>query len=131
MANTYNFKKVSVVADGNFIVGYHDGSSIQAEKNEDNVIPHVGAAGDVTFTESTNDTGTITVTLKQTSSSLPALIKLAKSKRSFPVHIIDANDNKIKAGGNEARILRTPSVGWGSEVSGVEVQIFVADFDLK
>ena len=129
--STFDFKKVSVIVDGRFIVGFMDGTPVQAEKNEDNVIPHVGAAGDVTFTESNNQTGTITLTLKQTSTSLPALIALAKQKRSFPVQIIDANDNKVKAGGNEARILKTPAVEWGAEVSGVEVQIYVADFDLK
>jgi hypothetical protein len=129
--NTYDFKKVSVIVNGHHVVGFHDGSVVKAEKNEDNVIPHVGADGGVTYTESNDNTGTITITLKQNSSSLPYLINLAKQKKTFPVQVIDANDNKLKAGGSQARILRTPAVEWGAEIAGVEVQIHVADFDLK
>ena len=74
---TYDFKKVSVIINGVFITGFMDGEPIQVEKNEDDVIPHVGAGGDVTYAESADQTGTITITLKQTSSSLPFLRQFA------------------------------------------------------
>lgn len=131
MADTFDFKKVSVIVDGSYITGFHDGSVIKAEKNEDNVVPHVGAAGDVTYSETNNNTGQITLTLKQTSTSLPRLVSLAKSKTTFPVQVVDANTNSFRAGGTTARIMRTPSAEWGSEVAGVEVTIHVADYDFK
>lgn len=127
MAQTYDFKKVSVIVDGQYIVGFMDGTVITCEKNEDNIIPHVGADGEVTFAESADNTGTITLTLKQTSSSLPFLQRLATQKREFAAQVIDANGN-FKAGGTQCRILKTPSREFGSEVSGVEVQIYVADY---
>lgn len=130
MAQTFDPKKVSLIVDGRFIVGYMDGTFIGTEKNEDNITPHVGAHGDVTYSRNADDTGTITVTLKQNSSSLPHLIALSKQDRDFAANIIDANDNKIKAGGNQCRIVKTPSVDWGAEVGGVEVKIFVADYNL-
>lgn len=124
---TYDFKKVSVIIDGVFITGFMDGEPIQVEKNEDDVIPHVGAGGDVTYAESADQTGTITITLKQTSSSLPFLQQLRKSKRIFPIQIVDSNTNAYRVGGSEARILKMPNRSWGNEVQGVEVQIHVAD----
>lgn len=124
---TYDFKKVSVIVDGAFIVGFMDAEPIQVEKNEDDITPHVGAGGDVTYAESADQTGTITITLKQTSSSLPFLQQLRKSKRIFPIQIVDSNTNAYRVGGSEARIVKMPSRSWGAEVQGVEVQIHVAD----
>lgn len=125
---TYDFKKVTVIVDGVIITGFMDGDSIAAEKNEDDVNTHVGAGGDVTFSESNNNTGTITLTLKSTSSSLPFLKQLRDSKRIFPTQIVDANDQTYRVGGNECRVVRTPGRNWGSEVTGVEVSIVVADY---
>lgn len=127
-ANSFDPKKVGLVVDGKYIVGYMDGTFIQTEKNEDNVLPHIGAQGDVTFTESADETGTITVTLKTTSSSLAHLMALAKRTTVFPAQVIDANDGLYKAGGTQCRILKTPGREFAAEMTGVEVQIYVADF---
>lgn len=124
---TYDFKKVSVIVDGVYITGFMDGEVIQVEKNEDDVIPHVGADGNVTYAESADQTGTITLTLKQTSASLPFLQQLRKSKKIFPIQIVDNNTNAYRTGGSEARILKMPDRTWGNEVQGVEIQIHVAD----
>lgn len=128
---TYDPKKVSAIIDGTFIVGFMDGTFVGAEKNEDNITPHIGAQGDVTFSESADDTGTITITIKQNSSSLPFLQGLAKEKRQFAAQIIDANTGNFKAGGTQCRILKTPSREFGSEIAGVEISIYVADYDAK
>ncbi|MBA2878052.1 hypothetical protein HNR63_001106 [Anoxybacillus kamchatkensis] len=124
---TYDFKKVSVIVNGVFIAGFMDGEPISVEKNEDDIIPHVGADGDVTYAESADKTGTITLTLKQTSASLPFLQNLRKSKKIFSIQIVDINNGAYRAGGTEARIMKMPSRSWGTEVQGVEVQIHVAD----
>ncbi|KOP82008.1 hypothetical protein AMS60_05625 [Bacillus sp. FJAT-21945] len=125
---TYDFKKVSVIIDGFIITGYMDGDSISTEKNEDDVTVHVGADGGVTFSESNNNTGTINITLKSTSASLPFLNRLRESKRIFPVQIVDTNSQGFRAGGNECRIVKAPSRSWGNEVTGVEIGIAVADY---
>jgi hypothetical protein len=130
MANATSFdpKKVALIVGGKYIVGFMDGTFITTEKNEDNVIPHIGAQGDVTFTESADETGTITLTVKQNSSSLDHLQSLAKQSNVFATQVIDSNDGKYKAGGTQCRILKTPGREFGAEISGVEVQIYVADF---
>lgn len=127
MAETFDFKKVTVTVDGTIITGWAEGEVISVEKNEDDVIPYVGADGSVTYAESADQTGTITLTLKQTSSSLPVLQNLRKSKKLFPIQILDVSTGTYKTGGTEARILKMPPRSYGPEVQGVEVQIHVAN----
>lgn len=129
--DVFDFKSTSIIVDGKFLTGFMDGTAITAEKNEDNKVPHVGADGNVTFSNSADNTGTITVTLKQSSPSLKQLIALSKEKsRVFAVKVVDSNTNELRTGGNEAVILKTPSVEWGSEISGVEVSFYIADYDV-
>lgn len=131
MVDVYDFKSTSVIVDGKYLTGFMDGTAIKAEKNEDNKVPHVGADGAVTFSNSANETGKITVTLKQSSPSLTQLIALAKSKTSvFPVKVFDANTNQLRCGGNQAVIIKTPSVEWGAEIAGVDVEFYIADYDV-
>lgn len=125
---SFDFKKVSVIVAGTFITGYMDGEAIQSAQNEDDVTPHVGAGGDVTFSETNDETGIITLNLKSTSSSIPILKALRDSKETFPISIVDSNDNSFRAGGNECRIVKPPERTWGPEVTGLEWQIYVADY---
>lgn len=125
---TYDFKKVSVIVDGVIITGYMDGESITTEKNEDDVTTHVGAQGDVTFSESNDETGTITLNIKQTSSSAPILKTLRDGKKIFPVQIVDVNSNVVRAGGTQCRFVKPPARTWGNEVTGLEYSIYVADY---
>lgn len=125
---TWDFRKVSLIIDGVYITGFMDGSPISAEPNEDSKIPHIGAAGDVTFAESNDETGTITVTLKQNSTSNRHLNDLSKQRgRTFPIQVIDSNGN-VKCGGTQAVVLTKPSAEWGNEVAGMEWSFYVADF---
>ena len=127
----YNPKKINVIANGRYITGYADGTFITAERNEDSRVPNTGAHGDVVVTESADRTGTVTVTLNQTSPSIRELRQLAKNGTVFPVQIVDANTQTVRAGGTQATILRTPGLEYGDEVGSVEIPIFVADFDIN
>lgn len=128
---SFDFKKTSVIINGHFVTGWMDGSVITAAKTSDNVTPHVGAKGEVTYTENNDPTGTIVITIKQDSPSLPVLIALSKTKTEFPAQVIDANTNAVKAGGNACRILKTPDVGWGAEIAGVEITVHVSDYTMS
>lgn len=128
----YSFEKVSVIVKGQFLTAFMDGSVIKCSKNEDNKVPHVGADGGVTFATNTDNTGTITITLKQTSPSLTLIASLQDSATPFPIQVIDANkDGKFRAGGTQAVILKTPDRERGKEVTGVEVSFYVADYSSK
>ena len=131
MAQVYDPKKVGVVVGGKYLVGFMDGTFVKTEKNEDNVKVHVGADGSVTYSEVADNTGTITVTLKQNSTSLLYLQALATMKKPFPAYVVDGNDGKYKAGGSQCRIIKTPDREFGSEVSGVEVAIHISNYSAK
>lgn len=123
----YDPKKVSVIVDGHIVVGYMDGTFVTTEKNADNITPHIGADGDVTVTENADNTGKITLTIKQNSASLSTVIELANTRKEFSARVIDSNGTQ-KVGGTQCRIIKTPGMERGADVAGVEVQIFVADY---
>lgn len=128
---TYDFKKVSVIADSHITTGYMDGSVITTEKLADNITPHVGADGEVTITENNDNTGTITLNLKQNSPSLAYYIGLANAKREFACRVIDSNTRGVKVGGTQCRVQKTPGVERGAEITGVEIVIFVGDYTVS
>lgn len=125
---SYDPKKVNLVVEGEFMVGYHDGTFISTGRNADSATPHVGAHGDVTYSESADNTGFITFTLKADSASLETLQTLAKSRDLIQAQVIDANTNNFQAGGTECRILMVPGREYNTEISGVEIRIHVADY---
>lgn len=126
--SSYDFTKVSVIVDGTFVTGWMDGSVIKAGPNADAVTPHVGAAGETTYSETNDKTGMITLTVKQNSTFLTKALTLAASKREFSVQIVDANTNAVKAGGTICRMVKAPEISWGSEIAGVEIAIHVSDY---
>jgi len=130
-SKSYDFKKVSLIVDGRHHTGFMDGSPIRAEQNNDGVTPHVGADGEVVFAESADQTGTITVTYKHTSPALAHVRQLYKARKTFPIMLDDQNDPRVRVGGTEARVLKMPPLERGTEVTGVEVQYFVADYDQR
>jgi hypothetical protein len=127
---SFDFKRVSVIVDGFYVTGWMDGTVISAVKNTDNAIPHTGAAGETTYSESNDNTGMITVTVKQDSPFVAKAIALATGKREFATQVVDQNDGAKRAGGNKCRIIKTPDVNWGSEIAGVEIQIHVSDYTI-
>ncbi|AJI24225.1 DUF3277 domain-containing protein [Priestia megaterium] len=129
MTRTYDPKYASAIVDSVFMTGYDEGSFIQAEKDEDFFSTKVSAQGEAIISESNNTLGTITLTLSQTSPSYPYLMKKAKQKKPFPIWVNYNNGTtKEKAGGTQARIVKTPSKEFDTEVGGREFQFKVFDY---
>lgn len=89
---SYDPKKVNLVMNGKIITGFASDSMITIARNEDTVTTQVGVKGDVAYNENANESGTITVTLMGTSSSLPYVRSLALKRKEVSVMIVDAND---------------------------------------
>lgn len=123
----HNFKNTQVVVGGAIITGYADGDAIQAEPNEDKWTQSVGADGGVTYNESNNETGVITLTLKPSSSSIPYLRTLYKSGESFNVLLQDT-ENNVRVTGEDCRIQKWPAFTRSEEESGVEIPILCAHY---
>lgn len=126
----YDPRDVSVVVDGHIVVGFAEGSLVQAEKNEDDVSMYVGSQGEVTFVDSADNTGTITLTLKHDSPSNRKLMELRNDKEPFSVRVTDKNfDGDVSVGGSQARIQKAPPFNRGDSVEETEWAILVADWD--
>lgn len=131
MTKTYDPKDVSVVVNGRVITGFADGTFINASKETENYIPHVGAQGEVSRAVNANPLGKITLTLKSTSPSNSEMNRLAKSKAIFPARVIDRNDGSLAAGGSECWVEKPANIEYGAEVTSREWVIVVADYDVN
>src|SRR5690554_3443719 len=130
MATVYDTKKVTVIYDGMVITGFADDSMIEAEKNEDNITPHVSVLGEVSLAINDDNTGTVTISLANISSFIKILAEKARANTVAPLSIIDMNENGVNIGGTEAVIIKPPNVTIGKEVESQEVQFFVADYTI-
>nr|WP_142411712.1 phage protein [Clostridium sp. Marseille-P7770] len=129
---SYDPKKVNVAVDGAIITGYASDSMITATKNEDAVTTEVGCKGDVVYSENANESGTITITLQGTSSSLPRLRSLASSRKPISVTVSDANDSDdISITAQKCRVVKMPDVSRGKTSGNVTISIFVPNLQVR
>nr|DAZ50872.1 MAG TPA: Protein of unknown function (DUF3277) [Caudoviricetes sp.] len=129
---SYDPKKVNVAVDGAIIAGYASDSMITATKNEDAVTTEVGCKGDVVYSENANESGTITLTLQGTSSSLPRLRSLASSRKQISVTVSDANDSDdISITAQKCRVVKMPDVSRGKTSGNVTISIFVPNLQVR
>ncbi|RHO95541.1 DUF3277 family protein [Clostridium sp. AF37-5AT] len=129
---SYDPKKVNVAVDGAIIAGYASDSMITATKNEDAVTTDVGCKGDVVYSENANESGTITITLQGTSSSLPRLRSLASSRKQISVTVSDANDSDdISITAQKCRVVKMPDVSRGKTSGNVTISIFVPNLQVR
>lgn len=105
----HNFKNTQVIIGSAIATGFADGTAIQAEPNEDKWTQTVGAAGEVTWNELNNETGTFTFSFKPESSTLPFLRALYKSKESFNVLLHDTVLNH-RVTGEDCRIQKNAAI---------------------
>ncbi len=130
---TYDPLKVTLVVGTVAITGFAEGSMIEVERNEDAIYPYVGTQGEVAIAESADKTGTIKITLMQTSPSVQYLNTLAKQKgdeAAFAVSIVNMNTNGVSASGTKARVKKMAAEAYDKEVTEREFEIFVSDLDM-
>ena len=123
---SYDPKKVNLVLNGKIITGFASDSMITIARNEDTVTTQVGVKGDVAYNENANESGTITVTLMGTSSSLPYVRSLALKRKEVSVMIVDANDSaSVNVAEERCRVTRAKEIGSES------VSIFVPSLNYR
>ncbi len=127
----YDPRDVSVIVNGNIITGFADGTFVSVEKDEDNFETYVGAQGEVGRSRNANPVGTITVNLQNVSPSNAVLNRLAKGRDTFSAKVVDRNTGNTTAGGSKCWIQKPADREWGDEVSEVEWNIVVGDYDIE
>ena len=118
---TYDAKNVIITIAGVPMSGFSDGTFLEVVRNEPTWTTVVGADGLVTRSKTNNLTGTLTLTLKQSSPSNDVLSGLLAvdeltNQGVFPVLIKDLSGNSIYFSAN-AWITQYPSSTFGKEVS--------------
>lgn len=126
----YNPKDVTVIYDGMVITGFAKDSMVKAEKNEDNMIPHVGVLGEVSVAINADNTGTVTLSLASTSPFIKILADKARANIIAPLSVVNMNRYGVNVGGTQAFIVKAPDVSISKEVESQDVQFFVADYDV-
>ena len=129
---TYDPKKVNVIVGGRVITGFASDGVVTLAKSEDSVTPSVGAKGDVTYSENANESGTVSLTLMSTASSLSYLRGLEAKRRAVNVSITDANDDTaFTMNEDNCRITKMPDVARQKEQATVTVTIFVPSMTIR
>ena len=129
---TYDPKKVNLVMNGKIITGFASDSMITIARNEDTVTTKVGVKGDVAYNENANESGTITVTLMGTSSSLPYVRSLALKRKVVSVMIVDANDSaSVNVAEERCRVIKPPDITRAKEIGSESVSIFVPSLNYR
>ena len=129
---SYDPKKVNLVMNGKIITGFASDSMITIARNEDTVTTLVGVKGDVGYSENANESGTITVTLMGTSSSLPYVRSLALKRKAVSLMIVDANDSSsVNVAEERCRVIKPPDITRAKEIGSESVSIFVPSLNYR
>ncbi len=117
---TYDPGVVVITFGPHVITGYADGSFVKASRNEDTFKTYVGADGSPSRARSRNRSGTIEVTLAQTSPSNDALASAAAADELlgtgiYPCMVKDLNGTTLVASA-EAWVRKPADVEMGKEV---------------
>lgn len=128
---TYSPKDISIVVAGATISGYAEGTFCNIERSADAFTKVVGAGGEVTRTASADRSGTITITLLQTSSSNDILSSLQQADElsltgKFPVLIKDNFGNSLHEA-STAWIMKVADAEYAAEMGSREWTIECSD----
>lgn len=132
MAEKYSAEDAIISVDGQRITGLASGTFVELEWNSDKYSNEPDAYGEnVTRTEMQDETGTITITLKQNSPSLPHLKQLMASGDMVSARAVDgskAESERNGVRGKECSVER-PGFARGDEVEETEVVIKAAKLE--
>ena len=128
---TYSPKHISITVAGATITGYAEDSFCTIERSSDAFIKVVGADGEVARTASADMSGTIKLTLIQTSPSNDVLSALQAAdelslRGKFPLLIKDSQGNSTHAA-STAWIMKVADAEYGAELGSREWTIECAD----
>lgn len=128
---TYDAKSVSVIVNGVYLTGFGESTMVEIEKSEDNYETKVGAQGDVIRAKINNNTGTMTVTLQQSSPHVAYLDGLANSGKLVPITVISNNDPKETSSATEAYVTKPATRTYGSSAEEREFSIMCLDLKIE
>lgn len=125
---TFDPKDVTVIYDGLVITGFAEDGMIEAEKNEDNMIPHVDILGNVSVAINADNTGKVTIPLNYTSPFIKILSDKANSHTIAPFSVVNMNENGVDISATQAFVIKPPDIKVSKEIDSTDVEFFLADY---
>lgn len=118
---TYDPSNVQVILGGVPMTGFADGTFVNISFDEDQYTKTVGADGEVSRSKSNNNTATVALTLKQTSSSNDALSALYMADRlnnagAVPFMVKEIGTGRTLCFAQAAWVQKLPDVGYSKDV---------------
>lgn len=125
--DVYNYdpEKITVAVDGRVLTGFAADGVVTIVRNEDSITPSVGSKGDVVITENANKSGTATIPLMSSSSSLAYLRDLCERRKPIQLMVSDANDGTPQVNAESCRITKLPDIPKGKDAATVTVTVFI------
>lgn len=135
MVRTYDAAQVVVTVNGAEISGYADGTFITIEREEQSFTKVVGADGTTSRAKSNNRSGSMTITLAQTSPSNELLSSLLaadelSNEGVFPVIVKDTS-GESRFFSATGWVQGLPSIEYGKEIANREWVIDLADMEFN
>lgn len=128
MVRNYDPDKVLISLGAMFLTGYAEDTKVETEKNEDDVYTTVGIGGDTTYSENADKTAKAKISLMTSSPCLPRVYELAKNRESFPLSIIDMNDDSENIVCDDCRILKRPNKVIKKQAEAIEFEVFIPEW---
>jgi len=127
---TWDLAKYTLAIDRRISTGHATEGVAATEHNEDATEPYIHADGSVTYQESADNTGKLTLTYAPNSSMLPHIRNLCARKRMFNVSIVDANQSRrVAVNADGCRVIKMPPMEGNVKMSAVTVEIFIPDLN--
>lgn len=131
---TYDPKQIIVTINGIPMSGFSDGTFLEIDRNEPTWNVVVGADGLVTRGKTNNFTGTVTLTLKQSSPSNDVLSGLmaideATNTGVFPILVKDLSGNSIYFGGR-CWVTQYANSTFGKDISDRQWTLMMDEADI-
>nr|WP_072537075.1 hypothetical protein [Anaerococcus mediterraneensis] len=128
MVRTYDQDLVSIALGNMFLTGYAEDTKVETEKNEDDVYTTVGIDGTTTYSENADRTAKAKISLMTSSPCLPRIYEIAKNRESFPLSIIDMNDDSENIVCDDCRIIKRPNQVTKKQAEAVEFEVFIPEW---
>lgn len=127
---TYDASQVVIVVNGNAIGGYADGTFIELERELESYTKVVGADGTTSRAKTNNLSGSITITLAQTSPSNDVLSALHDQDQTdntaiFPIIVKDMMGNSQMFSGT-GWVEGLPKTDYGKDIANRQWKIHVS-----
>lgn len=126
----YDASTITTTINQKIVSGYKKGTFVTANPDSDRVNLEVNAQGEPSWALNNDKSGTIVVTLNQTSPWNRILTELSNKRQFFSIWVDDPT-NKEKRGGSQAYISKVADATYSDAVEARTWTIKVGDFEVK